>query len=50
MSIPGPDEIRARVSARAFGSPVIQNDFRGIVAKTVVECALGPTWRCCSGD
>jgi hypothetical protein len=50
MSTPGPDEIRAKVSARAFGSPVIQNDFRGFVAETIVESALGPTWRCCSGD
>jgi hypothetical protein len=50
MSTPGPEEIRAKVSARAFGNPVIQNDFRGIVAETIVESALGPTWRCCSGD
>jgi hypothetical protein len=50
MSTPGPDQIRAKVSARAFGNPVIQNDFRGLVAETIVESALGPTWRCCSGD
>ena len=50
MSTPSPDEIRARVSARAFGNPIIQNDFRGIVAETIVESALGPTWRCCSAD
>ena len=50
MSTPGPNEIRARVSARAFGNPVIQNDFRGLVAETIVESALEPTWRCCSGD
>ena len=50
MSAPGPDEIRAKVSARAFGNPVIQNDFRGFVAETIVESALEPTWRCCSGD
>jgi hypothetical protein len=50
MRTPGPDEIRTKVSARAFGNPVIQNDFRGLVAETIVESALEPTWRCCSGD
>jgi hypothetical protein len=50
MSTPGPDQIRAKVSARAFGNPVIQNDFRGLVAETIAESALEPTWRCCSGD
>ena len=37
MSTPGPEDIRAKVSTRAFGNPVIQNDFRGIVAETIVE-------------
>jgi hypothetical protein len=37
MSRPGPDDIRAKVSARAFGNRLIQNDFRGIVAETIVE-------------
>ena len=50
MSIPGPDQIRAKVSARAFGNRIIQNDFRGLVAETIVESALEPAWRCCSGD
>jgi nitrous oxide reductase accessory protein NosL len=50
MNIPGPDEIRAKVSARAFGNRIIQNDFRGPVAETIVESAQEPTWRCCSGD
>jgi hypothetical protein len=50
MSTPGPYEIRARVLASAFGNPVIQNDFRGLVAETIVESALGAPWRCCSGD
>jgi hypothetical protein len=50
MSIPLPNEIRTKVSARAFGSSVIQNDFRGILAETIIESALGPAWRCCSGD
>jgi hypothetical protein len=50
MSTPGPDDIRTRVSAHAFGNPVIQNDFRGIVAEAIVESALGPTWRWRSGD
>ena len=50
MTTPGSNEIRAKASARAFGDQVIQNDFRGIVAETIVESALGPDWRCCSGD
>ena len=41
MSTPGPEEIRAKVSTRAFGNPVIQNDFGGIVTETIVESALG---------
>jgi hypothetical protein len=44
MSTPGPYEIRARVLASAFGNPVIQNDFRGLVAETIVESALGAPW------
>jgi hypothetical protein len=50
MSMPAPDEIRAKVSARAFANPVVQNDFRGLVAEAIVESALAPAWQCCSGD
>jgi hypothetical protein len=50
MSTPGPNEIPMKVKARAFGKLVIQNDFRGIVAESIVEAALISTWKCCSGD
>jgi hypothetical protein len=33
MSIPGPNEIRTKVSARAFGDPVIQNELRALWLK-----------------
>jgi hypothetical protein len=50
VGIPGSEEIRAKVSARTFGNSVIQNDFRGLAAETIVETALGASWQCCSGD
>ena len=50
MTIPSADDIRSKVSALAFGNPLVQHDFRGIVAEVIVGCALEPSWRWCSGD
>jgi hypothetical protein len=50
MTIPSPDDIRSKVSAFAFGNPLVQNDFRGIVVEVIVGCALESLWRWCSGD
>ncbi len=50
MTPPSSDEIRSKVCTRAFGSPVVQNDFRGIVAEAIVGAALGVQWKWCSGN
>ena len=50
MTIPARTKSGQRGSARAFGSPVVQNDFRGLVAEIIIESALGAAWRCCSGS
>jgi hypothetical protein len=50
MKIPSPEMIRARASELAFGSPVIQNNLRALVVEVIVDEALGPGWRWCSGD
>ena len=50
MTTPSADEIRSKVCALAFGNPVIQNDFRGILAEVIIGTALGNQWQWCSGD
>jgi hypothetical protein len=50
LSVPTVDEIRAKVCAAAFGSPLISNIYRGLVAEIIVGAALGSDWRMCSGD
>jgi hypothetical protein len=48
--VPSVDEIRAKVCAAAFGSPLASNIYRGLVAEIIVGAALGPEWELCSGD
>lgn len=48
--VPSVDEIRAKVCAAAFGSPLVSNIYRGLVAEIIVGAALGPEWELCSGD
>jgi hypothetical protein len=50
MTIPARTKSGQRGSARAFGSPVVQNDFHGLVAEINIESALRAARRCCSGD
>jgi hypothetical protein len=35
---------------RHFGSRLIENFFRGLVAEIIIGAALGPDWQWCSGD
>ena len=46
----GAQEVRARVSEAAFGSPLVVNHFRGLVAEAIVASALEPEWTWCSAD
>jgi hypothetical protein len=48
-AIPTVEEITARVSATAYGSRLVENSFRGLLAEIIVGAALGPAWRVCSG-
>jgi hypothetical protein len=47
---PSVAEIASKASALAFGNPVIQNGFRGILAEVIIGAALDGEWRWCSGD
>lgn len=49
-SIPTVDEIRTKLCAAAFGSPLISNIYRGLVAEIIVGVAMGSEWKMCSGD
>jgi hypothetical protein len=40
----------ALVCAAAFGSPLVSNIYRWLVAEIIVGAALGPEWELCSGD
>ena len=48
FSSPDPVTIRAKLAEVAFGSPVVQNDFRGVVSEIIVGFALAPEWKRCS--
>jgi hypothetical protein len=50
LAIPTVDEIRAQLCAAAFGSPLISNIYRGLVAEIIIGAALDPEWQLCSGD
>lgn len=50
LPIPPVEEIRSKVCAAAFGSPLVLNIFRGLVAEIIVGAALGAEWQFYSGD
>jgi hypothetical protein len=50
LAIPTVDEIRGQLCAAAFGSPLISNIYRGLVAEIIIGAALDPEWQLCSGD
>lgn len=50
LAIPTINEIRAKLCVAAFGSPLISNIYRGLVAEIMVGAALGCEWQLCSGD
>jgi len=50
MAIPTADDIRAKASAVAYGNPLIENSYRGMLAEIIIGEALGCQWRRCSGD
>lgn len=43
-------QVEALASKTAFGSPLVTNHFRGLVAEAIVSLALVPDWRWCSAD
>jgi hypothetical protein len=49
-SVPTIDEIRSELCAAAFGSRLISNIYRGLVAEIIVGAAMGSEWKMCSGD
>ena len=46
----GARSVRARVSEAAFGSPLVANHLRGLVAEAIIASALEPEWTWCSAD
>ena len=48
MQFPAAEDIRDAASHAVFGKRLIQNNFRAVVAETIVDFALKPTWRHCS--
>jgi hypothetical protein len=48
--IPTPDDIRAKACAMAYGKPLVENSYRGLIAEIIVSEALGVDWQLCSGD
>lgn len=49
MSTPTPAEIYAAASRLAFGERIVQNNLRALVAEIIIDYALRPDWRHCSG-
>lgn len=50
VSLPSPQAIGMQAAEIAFGSPIIQNNFRALVAEVIVGNALQPEWRHCAAD
>lgn len=46
----GIEDVVAKVSASAFGTPLVTNVLRGHVVEAVIALALEPEWRWCSAD
>lgn len=44
------EDVIAKVTASAFGQPLVTNVLRGHVVEAMVALALEPEWRWCSGD
>lgn len=44
------ETVRSRAADSAFGRPVVQNNFRALIAEAIVDLALPQGWRWCSGD
>ena len=49
MSAPTIEEVRDAAAAFSYGSPLIENGYRGLIAEILVAEALGAEWRICSG-
>lgn len=50
MNCPSPIRIAELASQRAFGSPLVTNVNRGLVAEAVIAAAICPEWTWCSQD
>jgi hypothetical protein len=50
MAIPSASDIRAKACTLAYGNPLIENSYRGLVAEIIVGEALGADWCHCSTD
>jgi hypothetical protein len=50
ITIPTADDVRAKAADLAYGRPLIENSYRGLIAEIIVSNALGPQWNLCSGD
>jgi len=50
MEMPTPDEIAASAGKSVFGKPLVQNNFRSVIAEIIIGIALGKDWKHCSAD
>jgi hypothetical protein len=50
MPVPTADDIRAKASDIAYGKPLVENSYRGLIAEIIIGEALKPDWRLCSAD
>lgn len=48
--MPTVEDIRAKASDLAYGRPLIENSYRGLIAEIIIGKALGSQWHLCSGD
>lgn len=44
------NDVIAKITASAFGQPLVTNVMRGHVVEAMIALALEPEWRWCSGD
>ena len=50
ITVPTVDNIRAIASEIAYGKPLIENSYRGLIVEIITGQALGSEWRLCSAD
>jgi hypothetical protein len=50
ITVPTADDIRAIASEIAYGKPLIENSYRGLIVEIIIGEALGSEWRLCSAD